>query len=643
MHLEEGTELTRVDAAVIEELFRRFHSFKGISAIVGLQEAESLAHATEDVLRGLKQGKIEVNQKLVDLLMSSTQFLEQSVLAFRAQKPQSNPGPLIKDLSALDASASTSHSAGKSVSKRRKADFEQVASVPREDIGLLKWKCTFIPSKVLDEKGINVTSVREKLSAIGEIVKATPQVRGEGLVAFEFILVTKETPSDVADWEASGIVTELMDQPRPDQAVSGSSAPSVAYEIEQNPFIAPSHVIRVDLKRLDELMRIVGEMVIQKSRSDQVLTLASRGRGTVEVSVLKESNLVLTRNLRDLRQALMKVRLVPVAEIFARMPFVTRDLSRETNKKARLVLRGQQTEIDKYLIEKLKEPLLHLVRNAFAHGIENPRERIKAGKPEEATIELKASTIGDSVIIQIRDDGRGINREAVTKKARALGVFVPEVLDNRALLDILCGAGFSTREEADRAAGRGVGMAVVRKTITELGGTIMLETVAGKSTEFTLRMPLTLAIAETIIVSSGGQTCAIPQSFVLEVLRIESSDIRSVNRVDAIPYRDGILPVIRLESIFGLQPEPRKAWFVLVLTCEKGSVGLVAEQIHGQKEVVVRAMQDPLIQVSGVSGATELGDGKPVLILNAAELFNGAVRPPQRIPVEAKKEEEPAL
>jgi two-component system chemotaxis sensor kinase CheA len=286
--------------------------------------------------------------------------------------------------------------------------------------------------------------------------------------------------------------------------------------------------------------------------------------------------------------------------------------------------------MDKYVIERLKDPLLHLVRNAFSHGVESPEERAAAAKPEQATITLKAANVGDSVIVQIRDDGRGINEGAIMGRARALGLECPPSVDNAAILRILCSPGFSTQEDADRASGRGVGMAVVYSTVRELGGNLTLESEPGRGTRFTLRLPLTLAIAETLIISSAGQTCAVPQSFVREILQATESQIQMVNGVEAISYRAGILPIVRLDGLFRLRSKTRPQMYLLVIMSERGSVGLLAEEVLGQREIVVSALRDPLIQVAGISGATELGDGKPVLILDGAALTSGSVRPPEQ-------------
>ena len=613
--LEPSIGKAQADRTVVEALFRNFHSFKGISAIVGLRAAEELAHVTEEYLREVMRGSVTLSAQGVELLMLATQRLERIASAFRSGQPFPANEKLVEDLR---------NASGKSKAEVEKGE-DAAASIERARVrGLVLWKFTFIPSKQLDERGVNINSVRARLTVRGEILRATPRVRGEGVVAFEFIVGMKETPTDIALWEGDGITAELVDQPN--VPVQPEAAPQQGQQ-DHTPFIAPSHVVRVDLPRLDDLMRIVGEMVIKRSRFEEEVNRVSRKGETLDIGTLREVNTGLGRSLRELREAIMRVRMVPVAEIFARMPFVVRDLARESRKKARLTMAGQQTEIDKYLIEQLKDSLLHLVRNSFSHGVETPEERRDAGKPEEAVISLSAAANGDSVMITVADDGRGVSEKEVLRRARELGIPIPEVIDNAALLEILCAPGFSTRTDADLASGRGMGMAVVYNTVRELGGTLALETEEGKTTRFILRVPLTLAIAETLIVSVAGQTCAVPQNFVTEVMPVTEEEIRKVNGVEVIPYREGVLPVIRLSAFFRLSRAPQPRMCLLVLNSDRGSSGLVVDRIHGQREIVVRAIRDPLIQAPGVAGATELGDGRPVLILDGAAFTSGAVRP----------------
>jgi two-component system chemotaxis sensor kinase CheA len=615
--LETAAGTGQIDVPTVETTYRCIHTLKGNSAIVGLRPAEELAHAMEGLLRRLSRREIELDATGFDLLAAALLRLEQIITAHRLQETL----PATRDLLAR-FEAQSEIVAG---STPLEAAGEEAAKSPAAGG---KWRCIFVPSSELESRGITINQVRSRLSALGEIVSATPSVEPGRGIAFEFILALREAPTDVASFAADGLRLEPL-------AVAPAVAPAESDSSTSSLFIAPSHIVRVDLSRLDDLMRITGEMVIHRSRlEDRIAAVAGDQSG------LQEVNLALGRAVRELREAITRVRLVPVAEIFARMPFVARDLARDTGKQVRLVLEGQHTEIDKYLVERLKEPLLHLVRNAISHGIEEPSERVAKGKPAEAIIRLRASTIGQAVSLQVQDDGRGIDAAKVLARAADAGLPVPASPTDHDLLSLICRPGFSTRDVADRASGRGVGMDVVHNTVRELGGSLSLENVPGKGARFTLRLPLTLSIAETFIVSAANQICAVPQGFVEEIIQIPEAQVRTIQDVEVISYRDGVLPLVRLRSMFRAERLPVAQVPVLVLSSERGLTGLVVDRVHGQREVVVRSIQDPLIQVPGVSGATELGDGRPVLILDATALTSGAVRPrtePANVPAQPRK------
>lgn len=625
--LESSVGRVQVDQSPVEKLFRSFHSFKGISAIVGLKQAEALSHAAEDRLRDLARGGT-LTAEIIDLLMSATQRLEQLVRAHRENQPLPEIESVLSQVKSVHAPQSERPREVPTPREKISADVAADVEVARAR-GAVVWTCTFAPSPELNARGVNVNSIRARLSEIGEILRGTPEVRPGGKVAFEFVVSLREAVSDLEPWEKDGVTFRPLETPASEApAPVAAGLPSAAVlEGEHNPFVAPSHVVRVDLARLDELMRITGDLVVHRSRLDQQLSQAARGQRLLDAEELDEVNESFARSLRDLRESIMRVRLVPVAEIFSRMPFVVRDLARETGKKVRLSLTGQQTEIDKFLVERLKDPLLHLVRNSVSHGIESAAQRLAVGKPETATIALSASTTGDHVLIEVADDGRGVDTQNVARRAAAHGLRVPENLDSAAVLNLLCAPGFSTRDEADRAAGRGVGMAVVNNVVRELGGILAMHSEPGRGTRFMLRLPLTLAIAESFIVSSGDQMFAVPQSFVQEILQMTADQVHRVNRTELLPYRESVLPLFRLGSLLREEPATRLRSYVLVLNSERGSVGLVVDQVHGQREIVVRSIRDPLVKVPGVAGATELGDGKPILILDAAALTEGVVRP----------------
>jgi two-component system chemotaxis sensor kinase CheA len=473
------------------------------------------------------------------------------------------------------------------------------------------WQVTFVPSPALAAQGMGVDRARTLLAEAGQIIEAMPRVGREGGISFEFIVEGDLSHLEGHRPEHGLTIVRLSDESSRETQAPASLAAAAS----------PSQFVRVDVSRLDDLMQLIGDLVISRARLADSLTKVAPYVPAVDWRSVHDNGVAVERKLRELRNGVMRVRLVRVGEIFRRMPFVVRDLARESGRDIRLEITGQQTEIDKFVIERLMDPILHLVRNAVSHAIEPPDERVRLGKPPQGTITLSASSIGDVVALQISDDGRGVDPDAVMRRARALGIDVPAGdVDAATLLSVICTPGFSTRELADRASGRGVGMAVVHTTVEELGGRLAMTTTAGRGTQFTLEVPLTLLITDAILTRVGPQLFAVPQAAIREVLEVQHTDVRAVERHELAPYRDGALPIVRLARVFGLQPAPGPSLHVFVVGHGMKAVGLAVDRILGQREVVVRAMNHPMVKVPGVAGATDLGDGRAVLILDPARI-----------------------
>jgi len=608
----EGALGSTLPAAALEDLFRSFHSLKGISAMVELREAEQLAHHMESCLRSVRQDHLELTGANFELLVDGARMLEAVIAARRTSLPMPSADVLMAQLETLGRGRLAGKSHGP-------ASAPQPGSAgPLAEARL--WRVTFVPSPQLVERGVKVDSVRTRLMQIGRVLNVTPRVLATGGICFEFDVQTDDD-AQLAQWRDDGLTYEALTGAVPEPAavsLPGTDAERPMWDVAPS---GSSTVVRVDLGRLDDLMRLVGDMVVTRSRLEDTLGRVESFVPSQEWRALQDHTARLERNLRDLREGVMRVRLVPVGEIFRRMPFVVRDLARDNGKRVHLDLAGQEAEIDKFLVERMMDPVLHLVRNAISHGIETPARRVAAGKPPDGTIRLAAATVGETVAIEITDDGRGIDLEAVASRARAGGVDVPDgPLDSRALLDIICASGFSTREEADRASGRGVGMAVVRDTIHALGGTLDVETEAGRGTTFRMTLPLTLAITDAIIAHVGDQIFAVPQAAVREVIEVDAPALSAFERNELLPYRGGTLPIVRLSTLFAIRPQARQRFHAIVVGTGLSAVGLLADRIAGQREVVVKSIVDPLIRVNGVSGATELGDGQLVLILDVSAL-----------------------
>jgi two-component system, chemotaxis family, sensor kinase CheA len=615
-----------VNRTLLDDLFRHFHSLKGISGMVEVRPAEELAHRLEDYLRALRSGESVLSRDGLDALFGGTQTLEQVIAARRAGAPMPPIAALADRIARIVADG---------VAAPAGAAPGVASAVAAGDRSQQQWQITFVPSKELIARGVRVDTIRQRLSSAGEIVAASPRVTAEGAIAFDFVFAGNVDEATASAWRDDGIRMEPLTG-----VVGGAAQADLPERAAFLPdptaaagAVAPSHVVRVDLTRLDELMRNVGDLVISRARLGETLTRVEPRLAPTDWRAIQENAAAIDRQLRTLREGIMRVRLVPVGEIFRRMPFVVRDLARESGKRVRLELQGQATEIDKFLIERMMDPVLHLVRNAVSHGIETADERIAAGKRPEGTIVLSAATAGDIVRIEIADDGRGVDAEAVMARAQAAGLPVPPgPADAATLLSLICSPGFSTRTESDRASGRGVGMSVVKAAVEELSGAMSLETETGAGTRFILDLPVTLAITDALIAKAGGDTFAVPQASVREVIEVATTALLQVERNEVAAYRGGALPVVRLSRLFGMPDGARDRLHLFVIGSGAAALGIAVDRIVGQREVVVRAIADPLVRVNGISGATDLGDGHVVLILDPAALVRTVRERPDRIP-----------
>jgi two-component system, chemotaxis family, sensor kinase CheA len=632
--LEGSVGRAEINRGVLDDLFRHFHSLKGISGMVELRHAEDLAHHLEDYLRALRQGDMILTAGGVDALFDGAQLLEQVIGGRKAGTPAPPIGAVVNRITRLVATvASAAERASATAVLSAAGGRPAPPSVPR-------WRCTFSPSADLVARGIRVDTVRKRLSSAGEILNAVPRVAADGAIAFEFELSAHLDDQALASWRDDGIVVartvaaeeaEGDAAPVPASFVAGAVVPVVG-SASAALSVAPSHFVRVDLTRLDDLMRNVGDLVISRARLADTLARVEARIPAGEWRSIQENAVVIDRQLRMLREGIMRVRLVPVGEIFRRMPFVVRDLARETGKRVRLELRGQDTEIDKFLIERMMDPILHLVRNAVSHGIETVEQRLAAGKSPEGTIVLSAATAGDIVRMEISDDGKGVDAEAVVAQAKAAGLQVPQgTPEANHLVSLLCAPGLSTRDASDRASGRGVGMGVVQAAVEELSGSLSLETTAGAGTRFVLGLPVTVAIADALIARVGSETFAVPQGSVREVIAVTVSALLQVERNEMTPYRGAALPIVRLGRLFGLPDTTRDRLHVFVVGTGAAALGIAVDRIVGQREIVVRPIADSLVRVEGISGATDLGDGHVVLILDPVVLARHVRERPDRV------------
>jgi two-component system chemotaxis sensor kinase CheA len=596
------------DTGRLQDLSRALHTLKGLSGMVGLSAAEEVAHAMEDGVRALPADR-PAPAELIEALFGGEALLESCVAARRVGVAPPSPGPYVDRV--------------RDVLRLIENDVPLAdASVALQTVGAKAHTFEFVPSAALAARGIGVEMIRQRLLSLGEITATTPRVRQTGGVAFEFTVAVRDGVVPLDDWRADGLSWNAWISEQPGvpvgmvvHATRPASAPVAA---------TASNVVRVDLARLDDLMRMVGELVVARARLGESVARASGGMTSNAWEELNESNETIERQLRAIREGVMRIRLVPIGEVFERMRFAMRDIARETGKAIHLEFSGQDTEIDKLVVDRMLEPLLHLVRNSASHGIESRADRIAAGKPAEGTISLRARAAGDRIVLEVEDDGAGIDGHRVARRAREVGlVTTSDALAPDALLDVICSPGFSTRETADMASGRGVGMAVARTTIRSLGGELFVDTVLGHGTRFTIELPLTLMITDALILEIGDQAMAIPQIVLREILPLDPAAVTRFENNEVFTYRGRVVPLVNLGALFHFPSRPGVSRHVLIVGSDLHLAGLVVDRILGFREIVVHPAADPLIAVPGVAGATELADGRVSLILDAAALVRG--------------------
>lgn len=526
-------------------------------------------------------------------------------------------------------------------------------------------------------KAVRAVMVIQKLEPLGKVVKIAPtieELEADSADRFSLLLISNEPPEEIQEdvMEIAEIFEAKIfhyafsdspgDPPQPTQPKSDSEPPAASNTYQkaqdqetsdqvlhiskgtqaevasavlpqqlQSAADSPDtgntqvHTIRVDTARMDNLINLVGEMVITRTRLVKIGDdLKQQYQADNLVSSLNETNIYLGRLMSDLQESVMRLRMVPVGTVFNRYPRLVRDFCRKTGKKIDLLIHGEETELDKTVIELIGDPLTHLIRNSVDHGIEPSQERTAKGKPENGTITLDAYHEGNHIAIIVRDDGAGLDLDKIYNKALAKGlVSDKEELSERDIANLIFLPGFSTAEQVTDISGRGVGMDVVKKALNSLGGLIDIETQKDKGTSFIIRLPLTLAIIQALLVEVAKETYAVPLSSVVETLLIKTAEIKTVGGIEMVQVRGNTLPLISLRDKFDLEmpDELKDEVYVVVVGLGDKAVGLVVDELHGQQEIVIKSLGEYLNNLPGIAGATILGDGQVTLILDIGSLI----------------------
>ncbi len=676
---------------LVNRLFRSAHTLKGVSGMFGLEGIGALSHRLEDILDDLRMGRLDPGAPALDLLDEAVAVLAVEVECVGRDEATPEGSAELRHLrerieAALHADPAAASSEPLAVDEtllRALTEYEE----HRLRESLRSGHSLYVVDAAFDllafEEGL--AEVSESSRALGEIISTLPapgdapesQIRFSLIVASELDAETFERRLDLSAASvrlvhAGGVATVRPDpvSERPDTAAEEPASPATAREhAGEEPAIDPaeppaaatasaasnassggadasdefharpaddleslksiSETVRVDIRKLDELMNLVGELVIQRGAIGAIVEqLLGEPRIARLARELAKAHKTLDRKLQELQAGVLEVRMVPMRQVFEKLSRVVRRLRREAGKDVRLEIHGGDTELDKLIVEELSDPLMHIVRNAFDHALESPGERLAAGKPAEGTIRLEAYQRGNHVVIEVSDDGRGIDLERVRERAVARGLIDPDaLLTPKQTLDLILLPGFSTRDEITETSGRGVGMDVVRENVTALGGLIHLQSRHGHGTTISLTLPITLAIIQALVVGVGEQRFAIPLTAVLETLLVEPVEILRSEGRELLNLRGEPLSLRRLHAEFGL-PAPAAGARQAVVVVGLGDVraGLLVDRLEGQQDAVLKPIQGPIRAVHGVAGATELGDRGTVLVVDIAALVEDAGR-----------------
>lgn len=617
----------------VRELFRSLHTIKGLSGMVGVEPIVDISHSMETVLRAADAAGGRVSAEALELLVKGLQAIEERVGAL-ARGGTASPAPkaLQDGFDALDLDAGGATSRLDAVLSLEPALFAKLTAAERQEIrgaitaGRRVLRVDFTPSPSRADE-LTITSVRERVSRIAEIVRVLPVSVAEtkdapGGLSFVLILVTEASDDAVA--EAAGAPVDAV---IPIIAAGVDAAEPVAYipESAADAADAPRGTfVRVDVSRLDDSLEAFSALVVNRFKLQRTIAeLSSRGVDVRDLStIVAESG----RQLRDLRAAIMRIRMVSVRSLLERVPLLVRGLGRATGKSVSLEMDTGDSALDKGVAERVFPAIIHLLRNAVDHGIELPERRRAVGKPGEGTIRITCFQRSNNQLeLTISDDGRGMNRKEVAERANA-----PVPRDDTQLLDLITRPGISTAERVTTTSGRGLGMDIVKRVVvSDLGGELLLETTEGQGTAFKLRIPLSITIVDAFSFVCGGERFVTPVAAVEEIVEVEAKRVVRVPQAKhgapeakMLERRGDALPLLALDRMFGLPgaggaDSGKKA---LVVRSRTDLLAFEIDRMLGQQEVVVRPLEDPLVRVAGVSGATDLGDGKPTLVVDLAAL-----------------------
>lgn len=619
------------DHSTVDEMFRAAHSLKGMAGTMGFDELAEFTHEMESVLDLLRTGELQPTTHVINVLFMAVDTLELLLDETISERPISSYAEQIAALRALVENPQVAETAisGEMTYSAELNEFN------RETIkqGIAQGYKAFAVSVVLRPKtilkSVRVYTVFQALEEVSTIVQSNPAVQDLEDEKFDrqfaLVLLTKESGdrirqivegiSEIESVRVEEIVldtVEAVDKAQDETAAVSTQVPSAPVRISRQ-----EPLVRVETERLDKLINLVGELVISRT---QVIEMVKSGESTDRMGALDQLDRITT----ELQYAAMSLRMVPIKQVFDRFPRMVRDLAQARGKDINLEIFGETTELDRSIVNQIGDPLVHLLRNSIDHGIEPKAERIAKGKPAAGTIRLSARHEGSHILIEISDDGQGLNIDRIREKAIERGLLPvgTKEISMAEAVNFLFHPGFSTAETVTDLSGRGVGLDAVKATVESLSGTIDMESEPGRSTRTIIKLPLTLAIIKALLVKVDGETVAIPIQAVRENIQVEPGQIKTIQQNDVIMLRNEVLPLYDLADCLGFAPVDRSGPLPVIIVEVRGEkVGFIVEDLIGQQEIVIKSLSSIVGDVKGVAGATVLGNGRIALIIDNSTLI----------------------
>ena len=610
---------------LLNQIFRGMHTLKGGAGFLGLESIINLAHVIESIFDKLRNNEMELDSNKMDTILEGIDIIKNAIESLKNTQEIPDNEDISDILAKLQALLDAKEPSDSSQENQDNTSNKHPTAEIKEDIEII-FKDDVDPDI---QKLILKYPDKTMAEILDELILLPPEERDMDLIMKLDEIIAQD--KDVEDLILQKRIKEskkIEDKPVETKEVCQTPSPPPSKEMSKavkKPKKEEGETIRIDIERVSTLMNLVGELVLDRNR---IVKLTSKFKTNSEdleaIEELNEAIAGMSRSVSDLQEVVMKLRMQPVKRIFSKFPRIVRDLAKKVGKKINLELEGEDTEIDRSILNQLEDPLIHLVRNAIDHGIEPPEERKAKGKPETGTIILSALQEGDRIIVSIEDDGRGIDPQKIKKKAIQKGLIRPdqaEQMSDKEAYELIFMPGFSTVEEVSDLSGRGVGMDVVANVINSLRGAIEVESALGVGTKITMKLPLTVAIIRTLMVGVNNRIFAIPLFSVVEIIKYRAQDIKDVGVYKSLMLRDEVYLFFHLNELFDIKSDNENR-FVIIINIGEKNIAIAVDNLYGEEEIVIKPLGEMLKDVEGIAGATITGDGKVVLILDIKSLIN---------------------